>query len=107
MAESKKESGDVDTKVPSTAADSELKKEKKKKKQGVFSRVWNAVFRSQGDDFEKRLQHITKEEASVLSRMRRRSQSWKRMIRNFIILSVLVEVIMLYNFLWRYISFWK
>lgn len=99
MAESKKESGDVDTQVQSTAADSELKKEKKKKKKGLFSRVWNAVFRSQGDDFEKRLQHITKEEASVLSRMRRRSLSWKRMIRNFIILSVLFEVIMLFNFL--------
>ncbi|CAI9106113.1 OLC1v1005182C2 [Oldenlandia corymbosa var. corymbosa] len=94
MAEdSKKENGDVDTKVPSTSSDPEVKKEKTKKKKGVFSRVWNAVFRSQGDDFEKRLQHITKEEASVLSRMRRRSQSWKRIRRDFIVMSVLLEAI--------------
>ncbi|KAL3530080.1 hypothetical protein ACH5RR_009402 [Cinchona calisaya] len=90
--ELKKDSGDVDANLSSTVTDSEIKKTKKKKK-GVFSRVWNAVFRSQGDDFEKRLQHITKEEAAVLSRMRRRSQSWRRMIRNFIILSVFLEVI--------------
>lgn len=90
MAEdSKKDSVEVDANLE----DAEMKKINKKKKKGLFSRVWNAVFRSQGDDFEKRLKHITKEEAAVLSRMRRRSQSWRRMIRNFIILSVLLEVI--------------
>lgn len=93
MAEDpKKDNGDVDAKLSSTVTDSDMKKTKKNKKKGLFLRVWNAVFRSQGDDFEKRLQHITKEEAAVLSRMRRRSQSWRRMIRNFIILSVLLEV---------------
>lgn len=89
MAEdSKKDSGVVDSNV----ADAEMEKIKKKKKKGLFSRVWNSVFRSQGDDFEKRLKHITKEEAAVLSRLRRRSQSWRGMIRNFIILSALLEV---------------
>ncbi|XP_027080890.1 uncharacterized protein At2g24330-like [Coffea arabica] len=90
MAEdSRKDSGEVDANL----ADAEMEKIKKKKKKGLFSRVWNSVFRSQGDDFEKRLKHITKEEAAVLSRMRRRSQSLRGMIRNFIILSALLEVV--------------
>ncbi|XVE53455.1 hypothetical protein DITRI_Ditri03aG0004500 [Diplodiscus trichospermus] len=65
----------------------------KKKGKGVFSRLWNAIFRIHGDDFEKRLQHISKEEAAVLARMKRRSQTWRRMIRHLIVLSVILEVI--------------
>ncbi|KAG5537720.1 hypothetical protein RHGRI_024992 [Rhododendron griersonianum] len=65
----------------------------KKKRKGVLSRIWNGLFRQHGDDFEKRLQHISKEEATVLARMKKRSQSWRRMIRHLIIFSVIFEVI--------------
>ncbi|KAL3824520.1 hypothetical protein ACJIZ3_020549 [Penstemon smallii] len=82
---------DVGESVPTTDTDTENKKTKKKK--GVLSRLWNAIFRKHGDDFEKRLQHISKEEAAVLSRITKRSQSWRRMTRHLIIFSVLLEVI--------------
>jgi len=65
----------------------------KKKQKGLISRIWNGLFRRQGDDFEKRLQHISKEEATILARMKKRSRSWRRMIRHLIILSVIFEVI--------------
>ena len=65
----------------------------KKKQRGLISRIWNRLFRLHGDDFEKRLQHISKEEASVLARMKKRSQSWRWMIRHLIIFSVIFEVI--------------
>lgn len=65
----------------------------KKKGKGVLSRVWNAIFRIHGDDFEKRLEHISKEEAAVLARMKRRSQTWRRMIRHLIVFSVILEVV--------------
>ncbi|XP_062101582.1 uncharacterized protein At2g24330 [Humulus lupulus] len=65
----------------------------KKKRKGIFSRIWNGIFRIHGDDFEKRLQYISKEEATVLARMKRRSQTWRRMIRHLIIFSVIFEAI--------------
>ena len=75
---------------PVTSTDTEIKKTKKKK--GLLSRLWGAVFRLGSDDFEKRLQHISKEEATVLSRITRRSQSSQRTTRQFIILSIVSEV---------------
>ncbi|KAI6703005.1 hypothetical protein NL676_012141 [Syzygium grande] len=48
---------------------------------------------SRSDDFEKRLQYISKEEAAVLSRMKRRSHSWRRMARHLILFSLLFEVV--------------
>ncbi|KAJ0081155.1 hypothetical protein Patl1_12429 [Pistacia atlantica] len=65
----------------------------KKKNRGIISRIWNGIFRLKGDDFEKRLQYISKEEASVLARMKRRSQTWRRMTRHLIIFTVIFEVI--------------
>ncbi|KAL3618038.1 hypothetical protein CASFOL_038359 [Castilleja foliolosa] len=65
----------------------------KTKKKGVLSRIWNALFRVRGDNLEKRLQHISKEEAAVLARITRRSHSWRRFTRQFIMFSVLFEVI--------------
>ncbi|WJX09910.1 hypothetical protein P8452_00691 [Trifolium repens] len=65
----------------------------KKKRKGFVSRIWNFVFRSNKDDFEKRLQCISKEEASVSSRMNIRSRSWRRTSRHIIIFSILFEVI--------------
>ncbi|XP_073033517.1 uncharacterized protein At2g24330-like isoform X3 [Primulina eburnea] len=84
--ESKKEVGEA-----VTSKDTEIKPKKEKK--GVLSRLWGALFRAHGDDFEKRLQHISKEEAAVLGRITRRSQSWRRMTRQLIAFSVLFEVV--------------
>lgn len=64
-----------------------------KKQKGVISRIWNQIFGVQGDDFEKRLQHIFKEEAAVLARMKKRSRRWRRMTRHVIIFSVIFEFI--------------
>ncbi|XP_051143011.1 uncharacterized protein At2g24330-like [Andrographis paniculata] len=73
-----------------TSTDTKIKKETKKK--GVLSRLWNALFRTRGDDFEKRLEHISKEEAAILSRIARRAYSSQRRTRNLIIFSLLSEV---------------
>ncbi|XP_065857210.1 uncharacterized protein At2g24330-like [Euphorbia lathyris] len=64
-----------------------------KKPKGIMSRIWNGVFRLHGDDFEKRLQNISKEEAAVLGRMKRRSLTWRKMTRHLIVFSVIFEVI--------------
>lgn len=64
----------------------------KEKRKGLFSRIWNAIFRVRGDDFEKRLQYISKEEATVLSRMKRRLITWRKLTRNLIVSSVIFEV---------------
>ncbi|PWA95003.1 lunapark domain-containing protein [Artemisia annua] len=68
------------------------KKTTTKAKRGFWSRIWNGLFRSHGGDFEKRLQHISKEEATLLARMKRRSSSWRSTARNIIVISVLLEV---------------
>lgn len=66
---------------------------KKKKKKGFLSRIWNGLFGGRNDDFERRLERISKEESAVLTRMRRRAQSWGRMKRHLILFSVLLEVV--------------
>lgn len=81
-----------------------------KKRRGIVSRIWHGIFRLKGDDFEKRLQYISKEEAAVLSRMKRRSQTWKRMTRHLIIFSVIFEVLTLLSLMsshfgWHTLSF--
>ncbi|GLT85091.1 hypothetical protein SLE2022_032930 [Rubroshorea leprosula] len=63
---------------------------KKRKGGGFFSRIWS---RLHGDDLEKRLQNISKEEDAVLARMKRRSVSWRRNSRNLIAFSVVFELI--------------
>ncbi|XP_071698020.1 uncharacterized protein At2g24330-like [Rutidosis leptorrhynchoides] len=85
------------------ADEKEVKKEvtevknddKKKKKKGILSRIWNGVFRLGGNsnDFEKRLQYITKEESTIISRIKRRSLRWRRTARNLIIFSVILEFV--------------
>ncbi|GAA0152022.1 hypothetical protein LIER_10609 [Lithospermum erythrorhizon] len=78
--------------VPQLSDTDQIKTDKKKKK-GLLSRLWNGIFRIHGDDFEKRLQYISKEEATVLVRMKKRSQSWRKVTRHLIILSILLEVV--------------
>lgn len=65
----------------------------KKKGNGFFSRIWNAMFRDKGDDFAKRLEYISKEEASVVSRIKRRSITWRKLTRNLILSSLIFEVV--------------
>lgn len=87
----KKESSAVKENIENNGE--KTKEEKKTKKKGFISRIWNAIFRSNNDDFEKRLQYITKEENAVVVRMSNRSRSWRRTSRQLILFSVLFEVI--------------
>ena len=48
--------------------------------------------RGNKNDFEKRLQHLTKEEVSVHTRLKRRTQRWRKLARVMIIYSVVGEV---------------
>ncbi|KAF3784477.1 Uncharacterized protein EJ110_NYTH27290 [Nymphaea thermarum] len=60
---------------------------------GILSRIWHGIFRRGGDDFEKKLQYLSKEEASVHSRMKKRAQSWRSTARSIMVYSVVLEVI--------------
>ncbi|KAI3993200.1 hypothetical protein MKX01_009943 [Papaver californicum] len=92
MAEVSDQSKDVAENLSSVDKTKETKTTKKQRK-GIFSRMWNGLFGSRKDDFEKRLQNISKEEATVMARMKRRTQSWRRMARNLIVFSVLLEAV--------------
>ncbi|KAI3435236.1 uncharacterized protein J3R85_006344 [Psidium guajava] len=73
--------------------DGDDEKKQKKKRKGLVSRIFAFFRMSRSDDFEKRLQYISKEEAAVLLRMKRRSQSWRRMARHLILFSLLFEIV--------------
>lgn len=81
-----------DSPVAATS-DSVNKNNNKKKGNGFFSRIWNAMLRDKGDDFAKRLEYISKEEASVVSRIKRRSITWRKLTRNLVLSSLIFEVI--------------
>ncbi|XP_021725151.1 uncharacterized protein At2g24330-like [Chenopodium quinoa] len=66
---------------------------KKKKEKGFLARLWNGLFGSRKDDFERRLERISKEEKIIISRMRRRAQNWGSLKRNIILFSVLLEIV--------------
>lgn len=66
-------------------------KEEKKGGGGVLGRMWRGLFGGR-EDYEKRLQYLSKEEAAVHARMRRRTQFSRRTVRNIIVLSVIAEV---------------
>ncbi|KAL1210477.1 hypothetical protein V5N11_006802 [Cardamine amara subsp. amara] len=90
------ESGDQIDSAAAAAVDATAKATSdnvKKKQKGLFSRLWNGIFRVRGDDFEKRLQYISREEATILSRMKHRSITWRKLTRNLIVSSVLFEII--------------
>lgn len=90
---------EVKDKAENVVVDEEKKNTKAKtKKRGFWSRIWNGLFRLDGDDLEKRLQYISKEEATLLARMKRRSSSWRKTARNLIVVSVLLEVIISQTF---------
>ncbi|KAM1013570.1 hypothetical protein FF1_043485 [Malus domestica] len=93
MAEDKAVGGEGDKKDAVAAAAPAVAK---KKRQGIFSRMFSGIFRLHRDDFEKRLQYISKEEATVLARMQRRTITWRRMTRHLILFSVFFEVIAIF-----------
>ncbi|KAE8770185.1 hypothetical protein D1007_58110 [Hordeum vulgare] len=66
--------------------------EKKKAGGGVLGRMWRGIFGGR-EDYEKRLQYLSKEEAAVHARMRRRTQFSRCTVRNIIVLSVIAEVV--------------
>ncbi|KAL8162257.1 hypothetical protein V2J09_013746 [Rumex salicifolius] len=85
---------DIAEKTETPAAEEKSKEVNTKKKQrGLISRIWHGLFGSKKDDFESRLERISKEEAAILSRMRKRSLSWGRMRMQLIIFSVILEAI--------------
>ncbi|XP_031494574.1 uncharacterized protein At2g24330-like [Nymphaea colorata] len=65
----------------------------KQTNRGILSRIWHGIFRRGGDDFEKKLQYLSKEEASVHSRMKKRAQSWRSTARNIMVYSVVLEAV--------------
>ncbi|KAI5012893.1 hypothetical protein ZWY2020_025159 [Hordeum vulgare] len=54
--------------------------------------MWRGIFGGR-EDYEKRLQYLSKEEAVVHARMRRRTQFSRRIVRNIIVLSVVAEAV--------------
>lgn len=65
----------------------------KKRKPGFFVRIWRGIFGGmRSEDYEKRLQYLSKEEATVHARIKKRAQSSRRMVRNLIAISILSEV---------------
>ncbi|KVH93068.1 protein of unknown function DUF2296 [Cynara cardunculus var. scolymus] len=63
----------------------------KKEKKSIFSRIWNWIW-LHGDDIEQRLQYISKAEASLLARIKKRASRRRRMARDLIVFSVIFEV---------------
>ncbi|EHA8589204.1 hypothetical protein COCNU_scaffold008549G000010 [Cocos nucifera] len=65
---------------------------KQKQRGGFVSRLWKGIFGTR-EDFEKRLQYLSKEEKLVHARLKRRAQTSRKMARNTIVLSVILEVV--------------
>lgn len=71
----------------------------RKSSRGIGSAIWGAMgllgslfTRGNKNDFEKRLQHLTKEEVAVHTRLKRRTQRWRKVARAMIIYSIVGEV---------------
>ncbi|KAG6472802.1 uncharacterized protein At2g24330-like [Zingiber officinale] len=65
---------------------------KRQQRRGFVSRLLRGIFAAD-DDIQKKLEHISKEEASIHSRLKRRAQSSRKIARNVIFLSVIIEVV--------------
>lgn len=77
-------------KEPSVA---EEKKGKKKKERGMVSRVLRGLFTSRKEDLEGRLERISKKEANVMARMRRRQITSRSMKSNLIRFGSALEIV--------------
>ncbi|CAM6098364.1 unnamed protein product [Calypogeia fissa] len=95
--------GDVNTEDPQLAGlASAISEGKVKQQKGMVRRIWSAMglvghlfFRNSKEDFEKRLQHLSKEEVAVHNRLKRRTQLWRKFARSIILYSVIGEVLIL------------
>ncbi|XP_074575380.1 uncharacterized protein At2g24330-like [Curcuma longa] len=65
---------------------------KRQQRRGFVSRLLRGIFAAD-DDIQKKLEHISKEEASIHARLKRRAQSSRKIARNVILLSVIIEVV--------------
>lgn len=69
---------------------------KRQQRRGFVSRLLRGIFAAD-NDIQKKLEHISKEEASIHARLKRRAQSSRKIARNVIFLSVIVEVGFLFD----------
>ncbi|XP_024395040.1 uncharacterized protein At2g24330 [Physcomitrium patens] len=71
----------------------------RKTQRGMGSRIWGLMgslfSRGNKNDFEKKLQHLSKEEVTVHTRLKRRTQRWRKLARVMIIYSVIGEALAL------------
>ncbi|KAG0486298.1 hypothetical protein HPP92_008393 [Vanilla planifolia] len=66
------------------------------------------IFRLRSEDYEKKLQHLSKEEAAVQSRMKMRALSARKRARNLILFSATFEVLRIFfYFLFIYLFFFE
>ena len=82
----------VSSAAAAAASEAKGKEEERREGPGVLGRIWRALFGGRGEDYEKRLRNLSKEEAAVLARMGRRAHFSRRGVRNLIAVSVLGEV---------------
>ncbi|PKU86539.1 uncharacterized protein At2g24330-like [Dendrobium catenatum] len=66
---------------------------KRGQRMGIISRIWRRIFGVGNEDYEKKLQLLSKEEAVVHTKMKRRAQSSRKRARNLIMLSMTFEVV--------------
>lgn len=73
-----------------------------KPKRSFLGRIWSSFsifgrlfYSSSNEDFEKKLKHLSKEEAAAHTRLKRRSQTWTKLARGVIIYSIIVELLLL------------
>ncbi|MCO5571477.1 hypothetical protein L7F22_025217 [Adiantum nelumboides] len=60
-----------------------------------FSILGHLFHRTSKEDFERKLQNLSKEEAAVHTRMKRRSQTWRKLAQGVILYSVIMELLIL------------
>ncbi|KAI5067238.1 hypothetical protein GOP47_0017766 [Adiantum capillus-veneris] len=60
-----------------------------------FSILGHLFHRTSREDFERKLQSLSKEEATVHTRMKRRSQTWRKLAQGVIVYSVIMELLIL------------
>ncbi|XP_042448298.1 uncharacterized protein At2g24330-like [Zingiber officinale] len=65
---------------------------KRQQRRSFLSRLLRGIFAAD-NDIQKKLEHISKEEASIHSRLKRRAQSSRKIAKNVIFLSVIIEVV--------------